>query len=81
MKWIPFPRDVIPLAAGVHPPPSPHPPKSSWVRTILTLLLLLNSLNGAERASLLLEKCLELIEMAGVEVHFVTFDGASAKYV
>ena len=42
---------------------------------------LLNSLNGAERASLL-EKCLELIEMTGVEVHSVTFDGASVnKYV
>lgn len=39
---------------------------------------LLNSLNGAERASLL-EKCLELIEMTGVEVHFVTFDGASVN--
>jgi len=39
---------------------------------------LLNSLNGAERASLL-EKCLELIEMTRVEVHSVTFDGASAN--
>jgi len=39
---------------------------------------LLNSLNGVERASLL-EKCLELIEMIGVEVHSVTFDGASVN--
>jgi len=42
---------------------------------------LLKSLNATERASLL-EKCFELIEMTGVKVYSVTFDGASQyKYV